>query len=110
MFLIRVKGFWPSDHAITRSIFVFLCVLCVLGGKGFSSLAPFASFAVQDFPILIRDHPRKSAVRGFVVKGSLLFHDQFLAGNAIAAPRYRSQSIHADVLAAMQAFAERAVV
>jgi hypothetical protein len=41
---------------------------------------------------------------------SLLLHDQLLAGDAIPAPRYRGQSIHADVLAAMQAFAKGAVI
>jgi len=41
---------------------------------------------------------------------SPLLDNQLLAGDAIPAPRYRGQSIHADVLAAMQAFAKRAAV
>jgi hypothetical protein len=41
---------------------------------------------------------------------SLLLDDQLLARDAIPAPRYRGQSIHADVLAAMETFAKRPVV
>lgn len=48
----------------------------------------------------------------FVVKvpASPLLHDQFLAGDAVTAPRDRGQPINADLLSAMEALAECAIV